>query len=760
MKLSKDLTETLNRAISEAIERRHDFVTLEHLLYSLTFNSEILDILQNLGGDVLELREELERFMEEDLQSIVKTEGDVNPRYTVGVQFVLQFAAFHVQSAGKSEVKASNVLIAMYREEESQAVFLLQSQDIRRNDVIRYVSHGIPKIASFNPEEDLYSGSEDIASENSDPSEESESAQAKIFHRFCTNLVELARLGKLDPCIGRNEEIQRTIHILARRRKNNPVFVGDAGVGKTAIVEGLSLLIAQGKVPEKISHLEIYSLDLGLLIAGTKFRGDFEERLKLIVDYASKHKNIVLFIDEIHNIVGAGSVSGGSMDASNLLKPALSNGSIRVIGTTTFREYKSIFEKDHALTRRFQKIDVAEPSREDTIAILKGLQNQYAQYHGVSYSSGAIVQAVDLSIRHILDKKLPDKAIDLIDEAGAYVKLKATSSAPPRVKSADIEMIVSRIAKVPIANLKQSEKKKIQDLEPTLRARIYGQEEAIRQVNEAILYSMAGLADGNKPIASFLFVGPTGVGKTELAKTIADVLNVALLRYDMSEYRERHSISRLIGSPPGYVGHGETALLTDEVRKNPHSVILIDEIEKAHEDIFNLFLQIMDYGTLTDSMGRKADFRKTILILTTNTGASEKSKSLLGFGERDSEDDRDVKAVERTFPPEFRNRLTSIILFSSLPMEIVEKIVEREIQNLIYRIRDKSINLMITERAKKELAVKGYDPKMGARPIQRLIDEKVGKPLAKMILFGNLKTGDTIQIDLNEEISEFSLRKL
>ncbi|MCC5814627.1 MAG: ATP-dependent Clp protease ATP-binding subunit ClpA [Leptospira sp.] len=751
MQLSKDLEISLEKAIHEAVVRRHDFVTLEHLLFSLTYNEEIKDIILNLGGDIEVIRMGLESYMEEDLQAIVRPEGEVHPRYTVGVQYILQFAAVHVQSSGKSEVKASNVFIALYREEDSQAVYILESQDIRKKDVLRWVSHGIPKQVSEDIEDhEFFEEMEDMHNSREESSDGGKKSKKEAFEKFCININARALEGKIDPCIGRETEIDRTIHILARRRKNNPIFVGDAGVGKTAIAEGLALKLANGEVPDRIKNLIVYSVDMGLLLAGTKFRGDFEERLKLIIDTASKDENIVLFIDEIHTIVGAGAVSGGSMDASNLLKPALSNGSIRVIGTTTFREYKSIFEKDHALSRRFQKIDVDEPSTDESIEILKGLQKKYETYHNVSYSAKAIQSAVHLSVQHILDKKLPDKAIDIMDETGAYVKLKNKNiEIIPKVTLTDVEYIVSRIAKIPVATLRNSEKKKLEDLEPALKKKIFGQDKAIALVNESILYSSAGLGDDSKPIGSFLFAGPTGVGKTELAKTIAETMGVSFHRFDMSEYGERHTISRLIGSPPGYVGHGEMALLTDEVRKNPHAVLLIDEIEKAHEDIFNIFLQIMDYGTLTDAMGRKADFRKTVLIMTTNTGAREKSTTLLGFEER-IDDDRDTKAIERMFSPEFRNRLTAIIPFNALGMEQVEKIVEKQIHELSLKLKSKNVVLEISDTAKRKLAEEGYDPSLGARPIQRMIDEKIGKPLAKEILFGKLQNGGNALIDLEE----------
>ncbi|WP_442915956.1 ATP-dependent Clp protease ATP-binding subunit ClpA [Leptospira sp. GIMC2001] len=757
MVLSMDLEESLKLATAEAVKRSHEYITLEHLLLSLTQNDEVKNILQSLHADIGMLRKDLENYLDEELSAIVRLGDNIEPKYTVGVQYILQFAALHVQSTGNTEVKASNVLVALFREQDSHAIYYLNKQEITRYNVLRFISHGVSKSNTSNESHD-----ESLDESHSESMEDfgngasGENSNKDPFAAFTVDLIQRANDGKIDPCIGRDEEIERTIHILARRRKNNPIFVGDAGVGKTAIVEGLALKLSQGQVPKSIQSLRIYSLDMGLMIAGTKFRGDFEERLKFIIDKASSDPNIVLFIDEIHTIVGAGSVSGGSLDASNLLKPALSNGNIRVVGTTTFREYKSIFEKDHALSRRFQKIDVDEPTESESIAIVNGLKSKYEEFHKVVYSPKAIQSAVELSAKYILDRKLPDKAIDIIDESGALVKLRNDAKpepvALPKVSTSDIENIVTRMAKIPITTLRNSDKKKLQDLEPILKSRIFGQDKAIEELNESILYSSAGLGDESKPIGSFLFAGPTGVGKTELAKTLAESMNVPLLRFDMSEYMERHSISRLIGSPPGYIGHGEVALLTDEVRKNPHMVLLIDEIEKAHEDVFNLFLQIMDYATLTDSMGRKADFRKAVLIMTTNTGAREKSTVLLGFGER-VDDDRDMKALERMFSPEFRNRLTSIIRFNSLQMEQVEKIVEKIITELEVKLKPKKVSIELTSTARSYLANKGFDPDLGARPIARFIDIEIGKKLSKEILFGKLVNGGKVKIDYGSEIT-------
>ncbi|TGM54146.1 ATP-dependent Clp protease ATP-binding subunit ClpA [Leptospira biflexa] len=729
MNFSTDLERTLELAHIEASKYHHEFITLEHLLYGLTFNEKTKDVLVNVGCDLDLLRKELLDYFEDDLSSIAVPNLKIQPKYTVGVQFVIQFAAFHVQNSGKEEVDGNNVLVALFREEDSQACYLLAKQDIKRLDVIKFISHGVKKESS--PIDPNFSPSEEELEEEA----EGKSKQSAL-EKFCVNLTERAKLGKLDPCIGRDTEIQRTIHILSRRRKNNPIFVGEAGVGKTSIVEGIASRVVNGKVPKSLLGLEIYSLDMGLVMAGTKFRGEFEERLKAILQELVGKPEKVIFIDEIHTIVGAGAVSGGSLDASNLMKPALANGELKCIGTTTYKEYKSIFEKDHALSRRFQKIEVLEPSREDAIQILNGLKPKYESFHGVHYSIKAIEACVDLSTLHLRDRFLPDKAIDLLDEAGAFVKLRDENKekAKKTVGIFEIESLVAKIAKIPEKTVKADDKKKLESLDLEIKTVVFGQDHAIEQIVDAIHYSRSGLGDEGKPIGSFLFVGPTGVGKTEVAKTLAEKMGVEFLRFDMSEYMEKHSVSRLIGSPPGYVGYDQGGQLTDAIAKTPHSVLLFDEIEKAHEDIYNILLQVMDHATLTDSTGKKADFRNVILILTTNTGAQESAKPMLGF-DTDRYDDRSMKAIERTFTPEFRNRLTAVIEFNPLSISIVELVVKRMFKTLQSKAKDKGIQLEISERCVRYLAENGYDKAMGARPIQRILNTEIGKPLSKKILF-------------------------
>ncbi|GBF42102.1 ATP-dependent clp protease ATP-binding subunit [Leptospira ellinghausenii] len=743
MNFSTDLEKTLELAQKEATKYHHEFVTLEHLLYGLTYNEKTKEVLVNVGCDLDLLRKELLSYFEEDLSSISVPNLKIQPKYTVGVQFVIQFAAFHVQNSGKEEVDGNNVLVALFREEDSQACYLLAKQDIKRLDVIKYISHG------FKKEND--SDEPDFSSEEESFEEEAEvKSKQSALEKFCVNLTEKAKSGKLDPCIGRETEIQRTIHILSRRRKNNPIFVGEAGVGKTSIVEGLAERVVQGKVPKSLLGLEIYSLDMGLVMAGTKFRGEFEERLKAILQELVGKPEKVIFIDEIHTIVGAGAVSGGSLDASNLMKPALANGELKCIGTTTYKEYKSIFEKDHALSRRFQKIEVVEPSREDAIQILNGLKTKYESFHGVHYSQKAIEACVDLSTLHLRDRFLPDKAIDLLDESGAFVKLRDENKekAKKTVGIFEIESLVAKIAKIPEKTVKADDKKKLESLDAEIKTIVYGQDHAIDQIVDAIHYSRSGLGDEGKPIGSFLFVGPTGVGKTEVAKTLADKMGIQFLRFDMSEYMEKHSVSRLIGSPPGYVGYDQGGQLTDAIAKTPHCVLLFDEIEKAHEDIYNILLQVMDHATLTDSTGKKADFKNVILILTTNTGAQESSKPLLGF-DSDRYDDRSMKAIERTFTPEFRNRLTAVIEFNSLSISIVEQVVKRMFQTLQNKAKEKGIQLDITDKAVRYLAETGYDRAMGARPIQRIINSEIGKPLSKKMLFHKDKV-KAFLVDLQE----------
>ncbi|MCW7472239.1 ATP-dependent Clp protease ATP-binding subunit ClpA [Leptospira levettii] len=753
MNFSIDLEKTLELAQKEATKYHHEFVTLEHLLYGLTYNEKTKDVLVNVGCDLDLLRKELLAYFEEDLSSISVPNLKIQPKYTVGVQFVIQFAAFHVQNSGKEEVDGNNVLVALFREEDSQACYLLAKQDIKRLDVIKYISHGLKKENDSNEPEESYE------EESLEEETEGKSKQSAL-EKFCVNLTEKAKSGTLDPCIGRETEIQRTIHILSRRRKNNPIFVGEAGVGKTSIVEGLAERVVQGKVPKSLLGLEIYSLDMGLVMAGTKFRGEFEERLKAILQELVGKPEKVIFIDEIHTIVGAGAVSGGSLDASNLMKPALANGELKCIGTTTYKEYKSIFEKDHALSRRFQKIEVVEPSREDAIQILNGLKPKYESFHGVHYSQKAIEACVDLSTLHLRDRFLPDKAIDLLDEAGAFVKLRDENKEKSKktVGIFEIESLVSKIAKIPEKTVKADDKKKLESLDSEIKTIVFGQDHAIDQIVDAIHYSRSGLGDEGKPIGSFLFVGPTGVGKTEVAKTLADKMGIQFLRFDMSEYMEKHSVSRLIGSPPGYVGYDQGGQLTDAITKTPHCVLLFDEIEKAHEDIYNILLQVMDHATLTDSTGKKADFKNVILILTTNTGAQESSKPLLGF-DSDRYDDRSLKAIERTFTPEFRNRLTAVIEFNSLSIAIVEQVVKRMFQTLQNKAKEKGIQLDITEKAVRYLAETGYDKAMGARPIQRIINSEIGKPLSKKLLFHKDKV-KAFLVDLQENLGNSKLEIL
>jgi len=728
VKLSIDLEQSLEKAKNEAEIHHHEFITLEHLLYGLSFNEKVKKILLSVGCDLDLLRSDLLNYFEDDLSTIAIPGIKIQPKYTVGVQYVIQFAAFHVENHGKSEIDGANILVALFREEESQACYLLAKQEITRVDVLRYISHGTKK--QKGEEQETFAEEEIEES----PEENNKSA----LEKFCVNLTERARTGKLDPCIGREAEIERTIHILSRRRKNNPIFVGEAGVGKTSIVEGLAQRIIDGKVPQSLQNFEIYSLDMGLVMAGTKFRGEFEERLKAILSDVMGFSNKVVFIDEIHTIVGAGAVAGGSLDASNLMKPALANGELKCIGTTTYKEYKAIFEKDHALARRFQKVEVGEPSVEDALKILTGLKDRYEQFHGVKYSPKALKAAVDLSNQYIKERHLPDKAIDLMDEAGAFVKLRdeGKENSKKIVSTSEIESLVSKIAKVPSKTVKTDDKKKLFSLEEEMLSVVFGQSQAISQIVDAIHYSRSGLGEEARPIGSFLFVGPTGVGKTEVARTLADKMGIEFLRFDMSEYMEKHSVSRLIGSPPGYVGYDQGGQLTDAITKNPHCVLLLDEIEKAHEDIYNILLQVMDHATLTDSTGKKADFRQVILIMTTNTGATERTKQLLGFEPNDY-DDRSMKAIERTFTPEFRNRLTSIIEFNSLPIDVVTKIVDRMFNELKEKAKLKGIQISLSGEARLYLAETGYNKEMGARPIQRIIDTEIGKPLSKKILFND-----------------------
>jgi ATP-dependent Clp protease ATP-binding subunit ClpA len=728
MTLSKELEDTLKRSYEQAKVRRHEFMTLEHILFELTYDPDASDVLIGCGVDLDRLRDSIDNFMNENMPPI-ESEYLPDPQYSAGSQFVLRLAAMHAESVEKPEINGSNILISMFRIDESHAVYLLNEQGVNRYDLVRYVSHGGKQYIGQDKPTSIAKTDVETTQQTKDPLSE-----------YCTNLVQKASDGKLDPLIGRESEIDRTIHILARRRKNNPIFVGDAGVGKTAIAEGLALRIAEKKVPAALEETHIYALDMGSLTAGTRYRGDFEERLKAIIDSVKGDQKKVLFIDEIHTIIGAGAVSGGTLDASNMLKPALANGEIRCIGTTTSKEYRSVFEKDHALARRFQKIDVYEPSQEECLKILQGLKKYYEEFHGVRYSTPSLKAAVDLSAKYMNDRRLPDKAIDLIDEAGADVKLRKHDSNTKQVTVKDIEALVSKIAKIPTRTVKVDDRNRLMTLSGDLKKVIFGQDEAVDELVTAIQMSRSGLSEPNRPVGNFMFAGPTGVGKTEMAKQLAEALGIEFIRFDMSEYMEKHTVSRLIGSPPGYVGYDEGGQLTEAVHQNPHAVLLLDEIEKAHEDIYNVLLQVMDHATLTDSSGRKVDFRQIVLILTTNTGSRESNQRSVGFGKEEFED-KSAQAIERYFSPEFRNRLTATLHFNSLSKEVVEKIVDKMIGQLADRLKAKKVMIELTSQARKFIAKKGYDKQLGARPIQRLIEEEITKKLSQEILFGDLSSG-------------------
>ncbi len=733
MMLSKELEETLKRAFEQAKVRRHEFITLEHILFELTYDPDASDVLIGCGVDLDRLRESIDNFMNENMPAI-ESEYLPDPQYTAGCQFVLRLAAMHAESADKPEINGGNILVSMFRVEESHAVYLLNQQGVNRYDVVRYFSHGGSQFERQEKPTSIAKTDSESAPEQKDPLSE-----------YCTNLVQKASDGKLDPLIGRESEIDRTIHILARRRKNNPIFVGDAGVGKTAIAEGLALRIAEKKVPEALEETDIYALDMGSLTAGTRYRGDFEERLKAIIDSVKGDQKKVLFIDEIHTVIGAGAVSGGTLDASNMLKPALASGEIRCIGTTTSKEYRGVFEKDHALARRFQKVDVYEPSQDECLKILQGLKKYYEEFHGVRYSTPSLKAAVDLSAKYMNDRRLPDKAIDLIDEAGADVKLRKYDSETKQVTVKDIEALVAKIAKIPTRTVKVDDRNRLMTLAGDLKKVIFGQNEAVDQLVTAIQMSRSGLSEPNKPVGNFMFAGPTGVGKTELAKQLAEAMGIEFIRFDMSEYMEKHTVSRLIGSPPGYVGYDEGGQLTEAVHQNPHAVLLLDEIEKAHEDIYNVLLQVMDHATLTDSNGRKVDFRQIVLILTTNTGSRESNQRSVGFGKEEYED-KSAQAIERYFSPEFRNRLSATLHFNSLGKEIVERIVDKMISQLAERLKAKKVILELTPKARTYIAEQGYNKQLGARPIQRLIDQEIAQKLSQEILFGKLSSGGDVKI--------------
>jgi ATP-dependent Clp protease ATP-binding subunit ClpA len=743
--LSKELEVTLNAAFSGAHAKRHEFITVEHLLLALLDNETTIPILLACGGNINALRAELTRFIDETM-SLIPDGIQRETQPTLGFQRVLQRAVFHVQSSDKKEVMGANLFVALFSEQESHAVYLLNKQDITRLDVVNYLAHGVSKLDQHQKANDSEADAEKAGND----------ATESPLEKYAVNLNQEALKGNIDPLIGRDLEVERTIQVLCRRRKNNPLLVGEAGVGKTAIAEGLAKRIVEEQVPDVLLDSVIYSLDMGALVSGTKYRGDFEKRLKGLINQLKKQPEAILFIDEIHTIIGAGASSGGVMDASNLIKPVLSSGHLRCIGSTTYQEYRGIFEKDHALARRFQKIDVLEPSIEDTVQILKGLKSRFEEHHGLKYSAEALRLAVDLSARYITDRHLPDKAIDVIDEAGARQRLLSEDQRKDVIDVAEIEDIVAKIARVPVQSVSASDKDKLANLEKNLKMLVFGQDEAIAELASAIKLSRAGLRDSSKTIGSFLFAGPTGVGKTEVTKQLAKVLGIELIRFDMSEYMERHTVSRLIGAPPGYVGYDQGGLLTEAVTKHPHAVLLLDELEKAHPDVFNLLLQVMDHGTLTDNNGRKADFRNVILIMTTNAGAEEGARSSIGFTEQNHATDS-FKALERSFSPEFRNRLDAILQFKPLDISVVGSVVDKFIFELEALLADKNVTLSLDAGARNWLAVRGYDAKMGARPMARLIQEKIKKPLAEDLLFGRLANGGHVRIEVENDALVFAI---
>ncbi|WP_075631667.1 ATP-dependent Clp protease ATP-binding subunit ClpA [Novacetimonas hansenii] len=751
--LSRNLEQTLHRALTLASERRHEYATLEHLLLSLIDDPDAVTVFRACGVDLDKLRHDLTEFLDKDLAGLA-SDRTVDPKPTAAFQRVIQRAAIHVQSTGRDEVTGANVLVALFAERESHAVYFLQFQDMTRLDAVNFISHGIAKA----PERSTRRPVAGTPSEGPDPEREetgkSRQKNQDALSTYCTNLNDKASEGKIDPLIGRDSEIERTIQILCRRTKNNPLYVGDPGVGKTAIAEGLAKRIVEGDVPEVLLHSTIYSLDMGALLAGTRYRGDFEERLKAVVTELDNNQGSILFIDEIHTVIGAGATSGGAMDASNLLKPALAAGTLRCIGSTTYKEYRQHFEKDRALVRRFQKIDVAEPSIDDAVKILRGLKVNYEKHHKVRYTDDAIRGAVELAAKYIHDRKLPDKAIDVIDEVGASRMLVPENRRRKTVTLKDVEDIVAKIARIPPKSVSSDDKETLRSLERDLKGMVYGQDKAIEALTAAIKLSRAGLRDAEKPIGNYLFSGPTGVGKTEVAKQLASTLGIELIRFDMSEYMERHSISRLIGAPPGYVGFDQGGLLTDAIDQHPHAVLLLDEIEKAHPDLYNVLLQVMDHGRLTDHNGKTVDFRNVMLIMTTNAGAADLSKESIGFA-RNGREGEDEEAIKRIFTPEFRNRLDAIIPFAHLPPEVVDRVVEKFIFQLEAQLADRNVMIEISSAAKEWLAERGYDRLYGARPLGRVIQENIKKPLAEELLFGRLVKGGVVKISLKDGKLDF-----
>jgi ATP-dependent Clp protease ATP-binding subunit ClpA len=751
--LSSELEFCLNEAFQNARERRHEFMTVEHLLLALLDIPRVHEILKACDSDIGQLRRQLIEFIDEATPLMpLGDEGDVQP--TLGFQRVLQRAVYHVQSSGKKEVTGANVLVAIFSEKQSQAVYFLGMQDITRLDVVNYISHGMPQVPG------------DAADEEQEAAVDAEGeSDLPALEKYATNLNQRAIEGKIDPLIGRNIEIERTVQILCRRRKNNPLFVGEAGVGKTALAEGLARLIHEGRVPEILRGAKIYALDMGALIAGTKYRGDFEKRLKGVVTELRNEPGAILFIDEIHTVIGAGAASGGVMDASNLIKPVLASGELRCIGSTTYSEFRGIFEKDHALARRFQKIDVSEPTIPETIEILRGLRSRFEEHHGIAYTDDALTAAAELASRHINDRHLPDKAIDVIDEAGAHLRLRPEAERPDTVDVELIESIIAKMARIPEKTVSASDRDSLKTLERDLKLVIFGQDDAIEALASAIKMSRSGLRDESKPIGSFLFTGPTGVGKTEVTRQLALTMGVELIRFDRSEYMERHTVSRLIGAPPGYVGFDQGGLLTEAITKNPHCVLLLDEIEKAHPEVFNLLLQVMDHGTLTDNNGRKADFRHVTIVMTTNAGAQEMSRASVGFMTQDHSTDG-MEVLKKLFSPEFRNRLDSIIQFSPLDEKAVARVVDKLIVELEAQLENNHVTIELEPAARQWIAARGYDKQMGARPMARVIQEHIKRPLAEELLFGILKDGGHVRVDVSEDgqdlvlLSEALVREL
>ncbi|SCY13729.1 ATP-dependent Clp protease ATP-binding subunit ClpA [Paracoccus tibetensis] len=751
---STSLEQAIHQALALANEHRHELATLEHLLLALTEEPDAVKVMRACNVDLDELRKTLVEFIEDDLSTLITDIEGSEAVPTAAFQRVIQRAAIHVQSSGRQEVTGANVLVAIFAERESNAAYFLQEMDMTRYDAVNFIAHGVAKNPSFNEPRKVVGSDEPVEQTKAETAQESKDETA--LGKYCVDLNQKSRKGDVDPLIGREAEVERAIQVLCRRRKNNPLLVGDPGVGKTAIAEGLALKITRGETPDVLAGATIFSLDMGALLAGTRYRGDFEERLKAVVKELEAHPDAILFIDEIHTVIGAGATSGGAMDASNLLKPALAGGKLRCMGSTTYKEYRQHFEKDRALSRRFQKIDVNEPSVPDTIKILMGLKPHFEKHHDLRYTNDAIKSAVELASRYINDRKLPDSAIDVIDEAGAAQHLVAESKRRKTISPKEIEAVVAKIARIPPKNVSKNDAEVLRDLETTLKRVVFGQDNAIEMLSSAIKLARAGLREPEKPIGNYLFAGPTGVGKTEVAKQLATSLGVELIRFDMSEYMEKHAVSRLIGAPPGYVGFDQGGLLTDGVDQHPHCVLLLDEIEKAHPDVFNILLQIMDAGRLTDHNGRTVDFRNVILIMTSNAGAADQAKAAIGFG-RDRREGEDTAAIERTFTPEFRNRLDAIISFAPLSREVVVHVVEKFVLQLEAQLMDRNVHIELTPEAADWLAEKGYDDRMGARPLGRVIQEHIKKPLAEELLFGRLTKGGVVRVKIEDDKPAFDI---